>query len=223
MKFSLIWIFSALFTSSLFSSEIAWHSSEQSTTGSSSSKKNGEQKVSTPDKFKSGFYIGPNGGVNFLNGSSKYHMTIHSHVGYAVGVEVGYRWRQGVRFEFETAYRYNGIDYISFLGSRIHSHGHVWNISYLANVLYELPIGLKRWSLNLYLGGGIGYAHQVIKATNFNLAIEGSKNGFAGQAIAGLGYWINRNWDVAVEYRFRKGGASYLFDQTAQLAAKYHF
>ncbi|CRX37508.1 outer membrane protein [Estrella lausannensis] len=173
--------------------------------------------------FWDGMYGGVSGGANFLHASSKDHMKLDADVGYAVGFQLGYRFCQGIRAEFEGVYRYNKIDHISFLGAHIDSDGHVRSMSYMANALYEIPFNWCGLCLFPYLGGGIGYTHQKIKATDFDLAVEGTRSGFAWQVIGGVGYWITSNWDVGVEYRYFKGGASFVNNQTAQLKLTYHF
>ena len=169
-----------------------------------------------------GWYIGINGGVNFLSSSSHKHQRITSFAGYSLGSELGYRWHQGIRLEIEEVFKNNQIQAVRFRGSNVSSRGEVWSLSTLVNTLFEIP-GLKKWCLTPYVGGGLGYAHQHMHANRFHLADAGTKNGFAWQAIAGIGYWFNGRTDFAIEYRYRGGPVTYLFDQTAQAAIKYHF
>lgn len=172
--------------------------------------------------FRDGWYMGVNGGVNFLCTSTHEHQKIKPFAGYSLGWELGYRWHRGIRLEIEEVFKNNRIRAVRFQGANISTGGHIWSLSTLVNALFEIP-GFKQWCLTPYVGAGIGYAHQNIHANNFHLSHAGTKNGFAWQAIAGIGYWFNNRVDFAVEYRYREGPVTYMFDQTAQAAVKYHF
>ncbi len=172
--------------------------------------------------FKAGGYTGISGGVNFLCTSGHKHNKPHASAGYELGWEIGYRWKQGIRLEFEAAYRHNHIDYVRHQGSNVRSGGHVWSGAAMVNGVFEFP-GLMCFNcVKPYVGVGLGYTH-------IDIDIEGpfgyasGKDGFAWQVIAGIDYWFDQNVDIAVEYRYREGPITYFFDQTAQVALKYHF
>jgi opacity protein-like surface antigen len=100
--------------------------------------------------------------------------------GYIVGGSIGYRWCGGLRVEGEIAYRNNQrkkhhkhndcevvviddcSDYsyssVANNNSNRGSNKHAQTVSYMANVLYDLPFECTPWKA--YVGAGIGYAQQ---------------------------------------------------------------
>lgn len=163
--------------------------------------------------------------------------------GYIVGGAIGYRLCNGLRFEGEVSYRRNQLKKFKdnkdqhYACQDHKSRGHFQSISYMANLLYDFD--LSAWDcccwnpcyeIVPYLGVGIGYDNQKFKRSqDEHFDVSGrrhkndDKNGFAWQVIVGLGYEIDCNADVALEYRFHQGREERLYNHSLDLAAKYHF
>lgn len=180
-----------------------------------------------------GFYVGGFGGANWLQTNRKHHHgdgEFHHkfRTGYVAGGSVGYKWCQGYRLEGEIAYRRNQLKKSEITGFDESARGHFQSISYMANALYDMELG--GWNCCAidvvpYVGVGIGYSTQKLKLDHHSFSFEGKnkKNGFAWQLIAGLGYEISCNTDLALEYRFHVGHAKHLYNHALDLAVRYHF
>ena len=80
------------------------------------------------------------GGANFLqstaiDGNKSYYQT-----GYIIAGSLGYCWRDGLRLEAEYAFRRNAIRKIDFFGEGSSNHGHFQTSSYMANLLWDVPL-----------------------------------------------------------------------------------
>jgi OOP family OmpA-OmpF porin len=191
-----------------------------------------------------GWYLGIEGGANWAQdvdfvhtrnaGASSFHDHGNFDAGWAVLATVGFEWSQW-RFEGEVGYRQNKMNRISATtGSVTTNVGNFDELTLMANVLYDIPLG-SRFSLSL--GGGVG-----ADRSSFNWSGFGASGGlhqedwrFAWQGIAGLNYALSGDWETFVDYRYLDvSGPSYsipsnrfVFDnldkQALTVGLRYHF
>lgn len=147
------------------------------------------------------FYAGAFGGINWLQNN---HHHQHARTGYLVGADIGYKWCNGLRTEFEFAYRNN----------RKHNSGsrhHTQNYAGLINVLYDFDT-MGCWCLKPFLGAGIGVSSERKhhngtsggEITPYSSSSDNRKSSFAWQLIAGLAMPLNDCIDLSLQYRFFK-------------------
>ncbi len=67
--------------------------------------------------------------------------------GYIIAGSLGYCWNYGLNLEAEYAFRRNEIKKIHFFGQGSSKHGHFQTSSYMANLLWDLP--LSTWGCAL--------------------------------------------------------------------------
>jgi OmpA-OmpF porin, OOP family len=156
-----------------------------------------------------GFYIGLNGGWNWaqnqkvdvgtlgITGATGTYKAKQDD-GYAINGAVGYGWGNGFRTELEIGYKENQYKTARGIGP-MNGRAQIW--SAMANVYYDIPVG---FALRPYIGGGIGVANWDAKggisASPFRF--NDDTTDVAWQGIAGVGYDINPNWTLSVEYRY---------------------
>ena len=99
-----------------------------------------------------GFYIGAEGGLNWLLSNGSYS----TDTGYAVGGKIGYDF-VGPRIELEGLYRNNrGSGTVQFPNGNFgFANGQINQISAMANVLYDFAPGA---TITPYIGAGAGIA-----------------------------------------------------------------
>lgn len=166
--------------------------------------------------------------------------TVENDTGFAIVGALGYQFDIGLRLEAEVGYRRNGMDGVMIdsvglsgigsipLGIGLGLDGHTSSLSVMGNALYEHRFegGIKP-----YVGGGVGVSWVsadasievplggLFGAVNDIQVVDDTAAVFAYQAIAGVGYELDANWTVGVEYRFF-GTASPDFDNDLDLAAE---
>lgn len=158
-----------------------------------------------------GAYVGGIAGLNWLH----YHhdgIDARYKVGWLGGLNLGYRWCNGLRAEVEAVYRYNKIKRVN--GHSRGGHTHTW--SFMANGLYEIDYFC--WCITPYVGAGIGYDTTRSKACGSH-----HKNGFAWQVIAGGLYPIDDCLEMGLEYRFHHGRAKNVWAQSVDLRLNWFF
>ncbi len=179
-----------------------------------------------------GFYVGGLAGGNFLQTSKRSGVDYDFRAGYDVGGFVGYELCDGFRLEGEFTYRHNSLKSVKFGSSSFNSSGHYHSMSYMANLIYDIPMCWQPcgWEIFPYVGAGIGYSNEKVKfshhvetETEFTFSSHKKENGFAWQVIAGLGYEIDQCTDVALEYRFHKGQLEKIYNHSLNVALRYHF
>lgn len=174
---------------------------------------------------KANFYAKILGGANFLQNSSINGNKATYKSGYIVAGSVGYSCCYGLHLEAEYAFRRNGINNICFfLGGSSH-HGYYQASSYMANLLWDLPVSLCRysfWNIRPYIGAGIGYDFHRMHASNDLFIFDQKWKHFSWQIMTGLAYPIFCNTEMALEYKFHQGG-SHFYNHSIGIALTYAF
>lgn len=149
------------------------------------------------------FYVGLQGGVNFLESHylTKRHCAFDA--GYNAGIVGGYAWCPELRLESEITYRNN--DY-RLRGTRDGGdegtfHGVVDTWSFMANGYLDVPVCVYD-IIAPYVGVGIGcdHVHQKIKIDGENY--KGSNTGFSWQLIGGASFCLFDDTSLLVEYKY---------------------
>jgi outer membrane protein OmpA-like peptidoglycan-associated protein len=137
-----------------------------------------------------GFYVGAQGGLNWLleSGNSSFN------TGWTVGGVVGYDF-VGPRVELEGMYRSNNGSQRLF-GSGWRNYGSIDQVSVMANVLYDFTPGA---TITPYIGAGAGIAF-VDPAVISSCSLCSTQ--FAYQAMLGVGYNVNENFRINLEGRY---------------------
>lgn len=149
------------------------------------------------------------GGANFMP-SGRNKSTYEA--GYIIAGSLGYCWRYGLRLEAEYAFRRNAIREIHFFGQGFSRHGHFQASSYMANLLWDLPLSSLRWvfwNIQPFIGIGIGYDFQQKHSSNSRIVFNQKWNHFSWQLMAGLAYSIFCNTEITLEYKFHQGGCHF--------------
>lgn len=171
------------------------------------------------------FYAKIFSGANFLqstriNGNKSTYNT-----GYIVAGSLGYSWCYGLRVEAEYAFRRNEIKKIHFFGEGSSSHGHFQASSYMANVLWDLPLsswGCNFWNIEPFIGAGIGYDFQKMHSSNSRIIFNQKWNHLSWQLMAGLAYPIFCNTELSLEYKFHQGGCHF-YNHSIGVGLEYKF
>src|SRR5262245_36547292 len=131
-----------------------------------------------------GFYIGAEGGLNWLLNNNSYSMD----TGWAAGGKLGYDF-VGPRVELEGVYHSNtGTGNVLFPGGVANVRGRIDQVSVMANLLYDFNAG---GTITPFIGGGAGIAFVDSTIQGCNLC----STQFAYQAIIGVG------WNVSDAFR----------------------
>ena len=143
-------------------------------------------------------YLGVEGGFNWTVTHPIQGYIPNTDIGYCVGAIVGYQFPKGIALEFEAAFRNNDVDDVNFFGFKIPAVNNIWCMSWMGNILYEIPY----WCWKPFAGGGIGYATEHAKATEFQLPTDKDFKNFTYQLFIGFDYNVWRGLDVGVEYKY---------------------
>ena len=135
-----------------------------------------------------GFYIGAEGGVNWLLNTTILNTPVTPQTGFAAGGVIGYDF-VGPRVEVEGVYRNNQTT-TGFPGRAISNK--VGQLGILANLLYDFSPGS---TIVPYIGAGAGVA--FVDGDNSLGSTQ-----FAYQAIAGLGWNVDTNFRVNLDGRY---------------------
>ena len=136
----------------------------------------------------SGFYIGAEGGLNWLLNTTILNTGITPQTGFAAGGKIGYDF-VGPRVELEGVYR-NNQHSGGFTGRALQNQ--VGQLGVLANLLYDFAPGA---TITPYVGAGAGVAF-----------VDGDSSlgstQFAYQGIIGLGWNVDENFRVSLDGRY---------------------
>ncbi|MBY0529032.1 MAG: porin family protein [Rhabdochlamydiaceae bacterium] len=159
------------------------------------------------------FYAKIFGGANFLQNTTVYGNKSSYQTGYVFSGSFGYSWRRyGLRFEAEYAFRRNAIKKIQFITQGVSKHGHFQTSSYMANLLWDLPLcswGCSFWKIEPFIGAGLGYDFKKVHSSNSRIVYHQNLNHISWQVMAGLAYPIFRNAELSLEYKFHQGGCHF--------------
>ena len=189
----------------------------------------------------SGFYIGAEGGLNWLlnttvtgqqinNTGQQFQIGVAPQTGWAAGGKIGYDF-VGPRVELEGVYRQNqtNLSANNFNTSNLGVVGNqIGQLGILANLLYDFMPGA---TITPYIGAGAGiglvdgnaslsstvFAYQGIVGLawnvdqNFRVSLDGRYYGTSNPTLNGVG-WSNSNFSVML-------GLTYKFTEAAPVAA----
>jgi OOP family OmpA-OmpF porin len=162
-----------------------------------------DQSSSVLSRQNRGFYVGAGAGANFLennrfrnNGTDS---TADYETGYAVLLNIGYAFGNGLRLELEPGYRRNELSKINGVGAT----GRAEVGSIMANAIYDLDIHTPFIPLVPHVGVGAGYARIWNSSFPHNgLLVNGHDNVPAFQGIAGVEYALSPGIKLGVDYRY---------------------
>ncbi len=152
------------------------------------------------------------GGANFLQSTTIDENKASYQPGYIFAGSLGYCWRYGLHVEAEYAFRRNAIDKIDFFIGDSSNHGYFQTNSYMANLLWYLPLcswGCSFWYIRPLFGAGIGYDAQRMHASNSSIVFNQKWHHFSWQLMAGLAFPIFCNTEFTLEYKFHQGGSQF--------------
>ena len=136
-----------------------------------------------------GFYVGVEGGVNWMLNTTILNQAVSPSTGFAAGGVIGYDF-VGPRIEIEGVYRSN-TNNTGFPGLAISNQ--INQVAVLANLLYDFSPGSV---ITPYIGAGAGIAF-----VDSNSSLGSTQ--FAYQGIVGLG------WNVTDQFRVNLDGRYY--------------
>jgi outer membrane protein OmpA-like peptidoglycan-associated protein len=162
-----------------------------------------------------GFYIGAEGGLNWLLNNQSYVMD----TGWAVGGKVGYDF-VGPRVELEGMYHSNnGTAVVAFPTGYANVRGRIDQVSVMANLLYDFFPGA---TITPYVGAGVGVGFVDANIQGCSLCLTM----FAYQGILGVGYNATPALRIGVEGRYygtTNPGAYFNNNIMALLSLSYKF
>jgi len=169
------------------------------------------------------FYINVSGGGNFQGDRSSSFDTLFDEASAHIDPDTGFvisgafgvhlqRWLAGLRAEIEASFRRNELGGLwttetSFIFSDSGPiDGHLSTFAMLANVWYDIDIGLKAVP---YVGGGVGWGRSKFEGAflgagpSATFSIENS--GFVYQLGGGLNYEVQDGVHLGMGYRYFRG------------------
>lgn len=147
------------------------------------------------------WYVGGDGGVNILadsdiSGQNNTSATIGSKTGYVLQMQGGYDFG-GPKAELEIGYRNSGIKTLTDVDN---AGGQTSSLSFMANGQYEF-LPQEKW--HPFVGAGIGMARVTARwSENGSTIVDDSDWVFAYQVFTGIGYDLNKAWQVKAQYRY---------------------
>jgi opacity protein-like surface antigen len=127
-------------------------------------------------------------------------------------VALGYNWHYGLHVEGEYTFRRNEISKIRFFGGDYSKRGHFQTSSYMANLLWDLPLsswGCDCFNITPYIGAGVGYDFQHMHASNCRINFNQKWRHFSWQLMTGFAYPILCNAELTLEYTFHQGSCHF--------------
>src|ERR1700704_6771860 len=138
-----------------------------------------------------GFYIGAEGGLNWMFNTTANAANIYPATGWAAGGMVGYDF-VGPRVELEGIYRSNQA---TRQFQQFTAGDNFNDTAIMATLMYAFRFGIP---IVPYIGAGAGIAFVNASA----LGGSASSTQFAYQGIIGVGYEIDQNWRVNIDGRY---------------------
>jgi len=138
-----------------------------------------------------GFYIGAEGGLNWLLNNNSYNMD----TGWAAGGKVGYDF-VGPRVELEGLYHSNtGSGTVAFPSGYGWVNGRIEQVSLMANILYDF---MPNSVITPFVGAGAGVAFVDSSIQGCNLC----STQFAYQGIVGVAWNVSDAFRVSLDGRY---------------------
>jgi outer membrane protein OmpA-like peptidoglycan-associated protein len=138
-----------------------------------------------------GFYIGAEGGLNWLLNNNSYQMD----TGWAAGGKLGYDF-VGPRVELEGLYHSNnGTGNVLFPGGVANVRGRIDQVSVMANLLYDF-MPTSAFTPFIGAGAGIAFVDSTIQGCNM------CSTQFAYQGIIGVAWNITEAFRLSVDGRY---------------------
>jgi outer membrane protein OmpA-like peptidoglycan-associated protein len=138
-----------------------------------------------------GFYIGAEGGLNWLLNNNSYQMD----TGWAAGGKLGYDF-VGPRVELEGLYHSNtGTGNVFFPGGVANVRGRIDQVSVMANVLYDF-MPTSAFTPFIGAGAGIAFVDSTIQGCNM------CSTQFAYQGIIGVAWNITEAFRLSIDGRY---------------------
>jgi outer membrane protein OmpA-like peptidoglycan-associated protein len=123
-----------------------------------------------------------------------------------IEADVGYRWAEFWRLEFEVSYRENDLDTFSIGGTPLTGSGDVEQLAVMLNLLFDFDV---TETINFSIGAGIGAAQVEVEATGTSLLpttifIDESDQdwNWAYQGIAGISFETSDQTEIFIDYRY---------------------
>ncbi len=172
------------------------------------------------------FYANVFAGANFLQFKGRTH-GVHKKVGFAVSGSIGYRIACGFRVEGEYAFRRNTLKARNYSAATGHAHAYNQTNSFMANVLYDLPLHCYNVDFVPFVGAGIGYDSQKIHASaragNVSISQSATKGMFAWQFLTGIAYPLCDSTQISVEYKLHRGIRYDVYNHSIGAGLTYNF
>jgi len=152
-----------------------------------------------------GWYVGLGGMPVFQEDSDSTSDTttdiIKYDTGWGVSGSGGYAWGNGIRTEAEIAYRRSGVDEVTGTGAAAPYEGHISNLSFMGNVLYDIETGTI---VTPYVGAGIGVSAVTADEirTVVGRTLDETRPEFAYQFIGGASVDVMDNLALTADYRY---------------------
>lgn len=172
------------------------------------------------------FYAKVFGGANFLQDTRFSGNHVRFNTGYVASGSLGYDWCNGMRLEFEYAFRRNTISKIDFNSSEGSSHnGYFQTSSYMGNLLWDLPLYSLLFAscdIRPFVGAGVGYDYERIHSSNSRIIFNQKWHRFSWQVMTGFGFMLFCKTELSLEYKFHQGGCHFN-NHSLGLGLKYKF
>ncbi len=147
-------------------------------------------------------------GPNFLQDTGIDDNFASYKTGYLVGASLGYAFNESFSVEAEYAYRRNEINKIEFFNQGESNHGHFHATSIMGNLFWNAPLCCFD-DIQPYIGAGIGYDFQKMRASNDRVRFQQDWNDVSWQVMAGITYPFFCNTKLSLEYRYHQGGCRF--------------
>ena len=156
-----------------------------------------------------GFYLDLGAGANWVQDIDQPMSSFNDFdMGYYVGGTAGYKIDNGLKFEFEVAYRSNDFDLFRGKTAEVNS------FSVMGNMLYDIDLGP---GYSLSLGGGVGTARIGFDAAPF---LDDRDWVFAFQGLAEIEAMVSDDIGIFAGYNYFE--ANNAFDDTDGFDYKAH-
>lgn len=177
------------------------------------------------DMDETNFYARILSGVNFLQSTTSNGNKATYQAGYLVSGALGYSWCYGLSVEVEYQFRRNPIRKVYFVNGEVSRKGHVQASSYMANLLWNLPLcnwGCLFSNAQPFIGAGLGYDCQRMHSANSRIIFNQTWKQVSWQVMTGFAIPIFRNTEMTFEYKFHRGN-KHFYNQSVGVGLTYKF